>query len=187
MSDVAFINYYEVLQVSPNCTPKILESAYRHLAKMYHPDHPETADMDRFNGVVEAYRTLRDPASRIQYDHRHRTRVNGADGNSTESARPPGLGDAVSDADIHEKILSLLYKKRRENAQDAGMGGYHIQESIACSDEHFDFHVWYLKSKGFIEITEQGTWAITIDGVDHVISISRAAHEEKRLIPQINL
>ena len=56
-----FVDYYRILQVSPNCDSKILEAAYRHLAKIYHPDHPETADVARFKEVVEAYRMLRNP------------------------------------------------------------------------------------------------------------------------------
>jgi curved DNA-binding protein len=55
---------------------------------------------------------------------------------------------------------------------------------LNCSDEHFEFHTWYLKAKGFIEITEQGTLAITIQGVDHVIDISRTNMMEKLLIAQ---
>ncbi|MEO6153006.1 MAG: hypothetical protein ABIT09_10835 [Croceibacterium sp.] len=59
-----------------------------------------------------------------------------------------------------------------------------MQEALNCSDEHFDFHVWYLKAKGFIETTEQGTLAITIQGVDHVISMSRTNKAEKLRIAQ---
>ena len=39
-----FVDYYDLLQVNPDCDARILELAYRHFAKMYHPDHPETAD-----------------------------------------------------------------------------------------------------------------------------------------------
>ena len=53
-----------------------------------------------------------------------------------------------------------------------------------CSDENFEFYIWYLKAKNFIEITEQGTLEITIQGVDHVISTSRATKAEKLLITQ---
>ena len=52
---------------------------------------------------------------------------------------------------------------------------------MKCSDESFEFHVWYLKSKGYLEITEQSELAITIDGVDHVIAMSRTIEERKLL------
>ena len=188
MSDAQkFIDYYEVLQVSPNCSPKMLESAYRQLAKMYHPDHSKTANVEQFKKVVEAYRFLRDASARAEYDARHRTRSVDEDSAPANPRSPLAEDNAASDADMHERILSILYRRRREKAQDAGLGNYHIQETVGCSDEHFEFHLWYLKSKGYIEMTEQGTMAITIDGVDHVISLSRAARTEKRLLTQLDL
>jgi curved DNA-binding protein len=63
-----FVDYYCVLQVSPNCDAKTLETAYRRLTKAYHPDHAETADVDKFNEVVEAYKILRNPEFRQEYD-----------------------------------------------------------------------------------------------------------------------
>ena len=50
----SFIDYYKILQVSPNCDGRALEAAYRLFAKMYHPDHAETADVTKFNEVVAA-------------------------------------------------------------------------------------------------------------------------------------
>ena len=55
---------------------------------------------------------------------------------------------------------------------------------LQCSHEHFEFHKWYLKEKGYIVLTEQGTLAITIQGIDHVISLSRTSKAEKLLISQ---
>jgi curved DNA-binding protein len=75
-----------------------------------------------------------------------------------------------------------LYKKRREDAKNAGVVGFYLQQMLNCSDEHFEFHKWYLKEKGFIVLTEHGTLAITIQGVDHVISLSRTAKAEKLLL-----
>lgn len=55
---------------------------------------------------------------------------------------------------------------------------------LNCSDERFEFHQWYLKEKGFIVVTEHGTLAITVQGVDHVISMSRTTSAEKLMISQ---
>ena len=63
-----FVDYYDILQVSPNCDAAILESAYRHLAKVYHPDHTGTSDTSKFNSVIEAYKALRNPDRRAKYD-----------------------------------------------------------------------------------------------------------------------
>jgi curved DNA-binding protein len=180
-----FIDYYNVLQVNPNCDAKILESAYRYLAKMYHPDHAETANVEKFSQVTEAYKVLRDPAKRATYD---RSYFLGTDRplNSfpLENDLESDEETALSDAELHERILLTLYKRRREHAYDAGVVGWFIQQMLQCSDDNFEFHVWYLKSKGLLEITEQGTLAITIKGVDHVISMSRSHASEKLLIGQ---
>jgi len=174
-----FVDYYKILQVSPDCDARGLETAYRFLAKMYHPDHAQTADVAKFNDVVEAYKALRNPDQRAQYDLRY-TSTTGYRFRTDDEAH--GEQTAYDDADAHSKTLLFLYKKRRENAQDAGVGRYFVQKMLNCSDEHFEFHLWYLKAKGLIEITEQGTLAITIEGVDHVIAMSQTIMREKLLI-----
>ncbi|MBC7519604.1 MAG: DnaJ domain-containing protein [Sandarakinorhabdus sp.] len=172
-----FIDYYSVLQVHPECNARTLELAYRHLAKMYHPDHPETADLESFNNIIEAYSLLRKPELRSSYD-RLFARNTGFSFTPKESARPEGRA-AISDANMHDNILMYLYKKRRECTRSPGAGTYDILRTLNCSDEHFEFHAWYLRKKGFIEHTEDGQYAITVEGVDHVISMSQTA--EKRL------
>jgi curved DNA-binding protein len=179
-TDQPFVDYYRILQVSPNCDAKKLETAYRRLAKAYHPDHVDTADVDRFNDVMEAYRILRNPQYRQEYDQLHHTFAKPLD--------PPVIDiisveekNALTDAEAHEKILLTLYKKRRENAQNPGVLAFYIKESLHCSDEIFEFHAWYLKAKGFIERTEQNELAITVEGIDHVISVSRTSTAAKLL------
>lgn len=180
-----FVDYYTVLQVDPACSAKVLEAAYRQLAKNYHPDHPETADAIRFNAVIEAYRALRKPEGRLAYDVRYAENIVGAvPGSAPDEQGETDEKYAISDAEAHTRILLSLYRRRRENAHDAGVMTYHVQQMLNCSNETLDFHVWYLKAKGLIATTEQGTIAITIDGVDHVISMSRTAMAEKLLISQ---
>lgn len=182
-----FVDYYNILQVNPNCDAKILEAAYHYLAKMYHPDHSGADDATIFTQVTEAYKVLRNAELRAEYD------VAYAKNNGGGKPKYPSGNDSVidenialDDAEDHAKILMYLYARRRENAQDAGVIGFYLQNMLNCSDEHFEFLKWYLKEKGFIAITEQGMLAITIQGVDHVISMSRTTRVEKLLIAQSN-
>jgi len=185
--DQPFIDYYDILQVNHSCDPKILESAYHYLAKMYHPDRTGTADTTKFSQVIEAYRVLRDPDQRAEYDLLHSQNNNGSKVKfACGDEAPIEEQSAVSDADDHAKILMFLYKRRRDNAQNAGIAGFYLQDLLNCSDEHFEFHKWYLKEKGFIVLTEHGTLAITVQGVDHVISLSRTTKAEQLLIEQSN-
>lgn len=180
-----FIDYYALLGIDPACSPRDLEAAYHHWAKMYHPDHPATADVDRFNEVVQAYRALRNPEERAQYDQIHAVRTNRTAWSAVPGGDPGSDQDpALDDAEAQARILMLLYRRRRENALDAGVSDFMIQELLACSHEVFEFHRWYLKAKGWIETTEQGTLAITIEGIDHVMATSRTAKVEKLLIAQ---
>lgn len=183
-SDYQFVDFYAVLQVHPECDARTLEVAYRHLAKIYHPDHPETADMDRFNRIIEAYRTLRNAERRLNYDVQYALNTGFA-----FSAAQTGRSDdvaALTDANIHARMLMQLYKKRRVAPRDPGVGEYDLMISLNLSDETLDFHIWYLRQKGFIERTDNGTLAITVAGVDHVISMSQTRAEQRLQITRVD-
>lgn len=64
-----FKDYYDILGVEPNAGDAEIRTAYRRLARKYHPDvSQETGAEERFKGVNEAYEALRDPAKRKAYD-----------------------------------------------------------------------------------------------------------------------
>ena len=179
----AFIDYYDILEVRPDCDAKALESAYHSLAKTHHPDHTGSEETTKFNEVTAAFRILRDPKKRAQYDNLYANHHR-KEWFEFRDARETGVDEqaAIDDADDHALILMFLYKQRRENSENAGVVGFYLQELLKCSDERFDFHKWYLKEKGFISITEHGTLAITVQGIDHVIAMSRTTTAEKLLI-----
>ncbi|MFO1254315.1 MAG: DnaJ domain-containing protein [Sphingomonadaceae bacterium] len=177
-----FVDHYAILGVSPLCDARTLETAYHALAKKYHPDHDEAADIARFTEVIEAYKALKDPALRAEYDALYASETGFSFAESGEQTSDEQ--SALSDAEAHTKILMFLYKRRREQPLDAGVGRYFVKEMLDCSEELFDFHLWYLKEKGLIVTTEQGTIAITIEGVDQVIAMSRTTMRQKLLLEQ---
>lgn len=62
-------DYYEVLGVSKDASDADIKSAFRKLAKKYHPDICKEPDAEeKFKEVQEAYAVLSDPAKRKQYD-----------------------------------------------------------------------------------------------------------------------
>ena len=59
---------YEVLGIQKSASKDQIKSAYRKLAKTYHPDNKETGDEAKFKEVQEAYDILYDDQKRQTYD-----------------------------------------------------------------------------------------------------------------------
>ena len=175
----SFVDYYECLQVSPNADFETIERVYRLLAKRYHPDNSETSDVDKFRILTEAYHVLTNPEQRAGYDARYEAAL----------ARQWKIMDETSasdnvdtDSSIRQGILSLLYKARRQDALNPGIGIFDLQRMLGCPEQHTEFHMWYLKEKGFVQRTDNGMFAITADGVDSVAE-NDIIFRKDRLLP----
>ena len=74
------------------------------------------------------------------------------------------------DVDIQNKLLSIFYIRRRQNLASPGLGDLTLERLLGCPVEHLQFHLWYLKEKGWIRKTDSGMFAITVEGVDRANS-----------------
>jgi curved DNA-binding protein len=79
-----FRDYYKVLGVERGAGADQIKTAYRRLARKYHPDVSKEANAEEhFKEVQEAYEVLRDPEKRAAYDQL------GSNWKSGEQFRPP--------------------------------------------------------------------------------------------------
>jgi DnaJ-class molecular chaperone len=63
-----FKDYYKTLGVDRDADEKAVKSAFKKLAKQYHPD-AETGSEDKFKEINEAYEVLSDKNKRSRYDY----------------------------------------------------------------------------------------------------------------------
>src|SRR3989442_10039034 len=82
---VQFRDYYETLGVSKTATEDEIRSAFRKLARKYHPDvaKDKKAAEEKFKQINEAYEVLSDPEKRKKYDQL------GTDWNQPGGFQPP--------------------------------------------------------------------------------------------------
>lgn len=66
------MNYYEILEISQNASPEVIQNAYKTLAKKYHPDvyqGDKSLAEEQMKQINEAYEVLSDPQKRMEYDY----------------------------------------------------------------------------------------------------------------------
>lgn len=181
MEETAFTDYYETLEISPNANTDTIDRVFRYLAQRYHPDNHQTGNHLRFSEIVQAHEVLRHPDQRAQYDLNHKRHSEYSWKLTEEASDREGL---EFDTVIQERLLSILYAKRRRNMQNPGIGNLELERLSGCPREHLEFHLWYLKEKGWIGRLENGLLTITVNGVDKAIIEHRRIHSTKLLTNQ---
>jgi curved DNA-binding protein len=64
-----FKDYYKILGVEPEADTKTIKTAYRKLARKYHPDmNPDEGAEAKFKEVAEAYQVLKGDKTRAEFD-----------------------------------------------------------------------------------------------------------------------
>ena len=119
MGQEAFVDYYEILQLSQRADQETIERVYRLLAKRYHPDNRKSGDVEKFDALVKAYRVLSDPEKRAGYDAKYEAENSQQWNIFSDTAPSDG---AEEDRKIYQAVLSMLYTARRRDAEKPGVG-----------------------------------------------------------------
>lgn len=132
-------DYYETLGVPRSASPDEIKSAFRKLARQYHPDvSQEEHAEERFKAINEAFAILSDPDKRAAYDRFGHAGVQGQGG-------MPG-GFTVDFSDIFEDFLGGLggfggFGRSSQRMRNAPHRGADLQVQVDLTFEEAVFGV----------------------------------------------
>jgi curved DNA-binding protein len=158
-----FVDFYEVLQISPNADSETIHRIYRILAQRFHPDNQVTGNVETFKTLTDAYHTLADPERRAAYDVLHRDTRRLTWRIFDQSTAPMGVD---GERRKREGVLTLLYRKRVSQPEQAFLMLKELEELLGVPKEHLEFTVWYLRESQLIQRADNGRFTITLKGVD---------------------
>lgn len=121
-----FKDYYKILGVEPTADEKAIKTAYRKLARKYHPDVSKERDAENhFKEVNEAYEALSSPEKRAEYDElrkygQHGRPFQGPPG--WESRGGGGGGADFGGGDFSDFFSSIFGSAGRGNGNPFGRG-----------------------------------------------------------------
>ena len=145
---VKYKDYYEILGVSRNSTEKEIKTAFRKLARKYHPDankNNKEAE-EKFKGINEAYEVLGDAEKRKKYD----TLGNNFRGGS-DFRPPPGFNDFNFDfnnqdftktaqeapfSDFFEMLFGEKFKTRSSHFEERSTQNYTRPQGKRKGEDH---------------------------------------------------
>ena len=160
-------DYYDILQISPKAELETVHRVFRIMAARFHPDNPETGDVEEFLRMKQAHAVLSDPVRRAEYDALRESR---------ETGPMPifELKDFVTgvEAEANRRlgVLSLLYNQRRMDPDHPGVSLLDLEKRMAFPREYLNFTMWYLRSKEYVVAADNSDYALSARGADYVES-----------------
>jgi curved DNA-binding protein len=165
MQDPAFIDYYQLLQISPSAETETIQRVFRLLANWYHPDNPHTGDAGRFTRLSRAYETLSKRETRAAYDLAYQSHITRPLKVFELKEFAPGIDGERS---RRMGILCILLNRRRSNPESAGLSILDLENQTGFPREHLQFTLWCLKESELIRQDEKTDLAITGQGVNYL-------------------
>ena len=182
MKPEQFVDFYELLQLSPKADHAAIHVMHYHLTEKYHPDNKETGDPQKHRAILQAYKVLSSPESRSHYDTEYRkhmqTDAASSHKQSANSEAHPEDGIEMERAK-RKGILFLLYQKRVKDMTKPNMNVRDFEAMLGYSKESLEFTLWYLKETDCVRPGDNGTYSISVKGVEFY---EREAMEDQDLV-----
>jgi len=159
-------DYYEALQISRKADLQTVHRVFRIMAARFHPDNPETGDLEQFLRMKRAYGVLSDPERRAEYDTT-------LDKKRETGPRPIfALKDFVTGVEAEGNrrlgVLSLLYNQRQTNPEQPGVSLLDLEQEMGFPREYLSFTMWYLRAKDYVAVGDDSNYALTATGADYL-------------------
>lgn len=133
-----FKDYYKILGLEPTADDKAIKSAYRKLARKYHPDVSKEKDAeDKFKEASEAYEVLKSPEKRAEYDE---LRKYGQQGRpfqgppgwqSRGGGQTGGFGSGAENGDFSDFFSSIFGGRTQQGrSRSAGRRGQDVEMEL---------------------------------------------------------
>ncbi|MBZ5608148.1 MAG: DnaJ domain-containing protein [Acidobacteriia bacterium] len=160
-----FIDFYDLMQISPRAEAETVQRVYRMLSARYHPDNPRTGDRDHFVRLSQAYQVLSNGGKRAAYDVQYQLHNTHPIAVFEQSEFAAGID---GEANRRMGILCLLYNRRRSNPDYPGYAILELEAATFFPREHLMFPLWYLKDADLIQQDDSSNFVITSRGADYV-------------------
>lgn len=152
-------DYYEVLGVGKNATKQEMKSAYRKLAKKYHPDmnkdNPAAEQM--FKEVTEAYNVLSDDEKRKLYDQFGHAAFDGSMGEDPGKYADSGSTFYWQTGNDNGKT-QFHYEGNMDDIFDDMFGGFFHKDKFGAGEKRGSgYHFGGFGSRGFSQDSHAGS------------------------------
>lgn len=156
-------DYYTIMGVSRNASDQDIKTAYRKLARKYHPDLNKAADAEaKFKELGEAYEVLKDKEKRQAYDQFGEQWQHAKTYQQQGDGKPKYQHQQYSNAPFDEaELFETLFGHKAYRQQS--MKGEDIQATLSLSLEQayaggtqrLDLPIHTLSSEGYLETKPQ--------------------------------
>ena len=158
-------DYYDILQIGPQAEAETIYRVYRIMAARFHPDNPETGDVEKFLLLKTAYEVLSDPDLRAEYDGRHKKQA-------AEPMPVFELKDFVTGVEAEGNrrlgVLCLLYNQRRTDPDHPAVTLLDLESRMSFPREYLAFTMWYLRAKDLVLVADNADFTLTAAGAEYL-------------------